>query len=160
MNKTNVCRLLERGNVPYEQIECDDVHDDDWSSLQTSVSLGVEPERIFKTLVLRGDKNKFLVCCVPSNTELDMKKVARTSGDKRVEMIHVKELRDITGYVRGGCSPIGMKKNFPTFFDETAILYDTIFVNAGAINALVKVSPEPLLAFLGAKAADLTKSVI
>lgn len=157
MNKTNVMRLLEKGGVPYEPFECGDVHDDDWSSLCTSRSLGVEPERIFKTLVLRGDKNRFLVCCIPSNTELDLKKVARAGGDKKVEMIHVKELRDLTGYVRGGCSPIGMKKPFPTFFDETALLFDRIFINAGAINALVAAAPEPLLSFIGAAAADLTK---
>ncbi|MBQ1455101.1 MAG: Cys-tRNA(Pro) deacylase [Thermoguttaceae bacterium] len=154
--KTNVCRLLERGNVPYTLVESHDVHDEDWSSVKTSQSLGVEAGRIFKTLVLRGDKNRFLVCCVPSDSELDMKKVARASGDKRVEMIHVKELRDITGYVRGGCSPIGMKKPFPTFFDETLILYDTIFINAGAINMAVEVEPNRLLEFLSAKAADLT----
>lgn len=156
MNKTNVMRLLERAGVAYQAFECDDVHDEDWSSLRTSESLGVEPERIFKTLVLRGDKNRFLVCCLASNAELDLKKVARASQDKRVEMIHVKELRDLTGYVRGGCSPIGMKKPFPTFFDETALLFDEIYINAGAINTLVAVAPDALLSFLGAKAAEIT----
>lgn len=155
MNKTNVMRLLERGAVAYRPFECDDVHDDDWNSVRTSESLGVEPERIFKTLVLRGDKNRFLVCCLPSNAELDLKKTARVSGDKRVEMIHVKELRDLTGYVRGGCSPIGMKKPFPTFFDETALLFDEIFINAGALNTLVAAAPDALLKFIPAVAADI-----
>ena len=156
--KTNVMRLLERDNIPYRSVFYEDVHDEDWSSLRTSQTLGVEPERIFKTLVLRGDVNRFLVCCIASNDELDLKKVARASGDKKVEMIHVKEIRDITGYIRGGCSPLGMKKKFPTFIDETAILFDEIYINAGARDTMVIVAPETLAQYIPAGLFDLVKT--
>lgn len=156
MLKTNVMRALERAKIPFRAEKYDDIHDEDWSSLRTSEALGIEPERIFKTLVLRGDKNRFLVCCIPSNAELDMKKVARVSGDKKVEMIHVKEIREVTGYVRGGCSPIGMKKQFPTYIDETATLFDEIYINAGALDTMVIIDPARLLEFIPADAADLT----
>lgn len=151
-------RLLERDGIPYRTVFYEDVHDEAWSSLRTSQALGIEPERIFKTLVLRGDVNRFLVCCVPSNDELDMKKVARASGDKKVEMIHVKEIREITGYIRGGCSPLGMKKKYPTFIDETAILFDEIYINAGALDTMVIVAPEKLAQYIPAGLFDLVKS--
>lgn len=152
-------RLLDRDNVSYQAVKVDDVHDEDWSSLRTSQILGVEPECIFKTLVLRGDVNRFLVCCIPSNDELDLKKVARASGDKKVEMIHVREIREITGYVRGGCSPIGMKKVFPTFFDETILLFEHVYINAGALDTMLFIEPSKLLEFVHAHTADLVKSM-
>lgn len=155
MIKTNVMRLLDKEGIPYRAEFVEDVHDEDWSSLRTSELLGVPPEQIFKTLVLRGDLNRFLVCSIPSNDELDLKKVARASGDKKVELIHVKEIREITGYIRGGCSPMGMKKKFPTFFDETMILYDEIHINAGALDTMVVMNPNDLIRFADAKTADL-----
>ncbi|MDO4586080.1 MAG: aminoacyl-tRNA deacylase [Planctomycetia bacterium] len=153
--KTNVMRLLDQAGILYRTEIVDDVHDEDWSSLRTSKLLGVSADQIFKTLVLRGDFNRFLVCCIPSNQELNLKKVARASGDKKVELIHVKEIREITGYIRGGCSPIGMKKKFPTFFDETVILFDEIYINAGALDTMLLIAPNLILPFLEAKTADI-----
>lgn len=155
MIKTNVMRLLDKEGITYQAEFVQDTHDENWSSLRTSTLLGVPPEQIFKTLVLRGDLNRFLVCSIPSNDELDLKKVARASGDKKVELIHVKEIREITGYIRGGCSPMGMKKKFPTFFDETITLYDTIHINAGALDTMVVLKPEDLIRFVDARIADL-----
>ena len=155
MIKTNVMRLLDKEGIPYEAVVCEDVHDESWSSMRTSELLGVPADQIFKTLVLRGDVTKFLVCCIPANQELNLKKVAKVSGNKKVEMIHVKEIRDITGYVRGGCSPMGMKKKFPTFIDETAILFDRIYINAGALDTMVLVEPTALIRYTEATEADL-----
>ena len=155
MIKTNVMRLLDKEGIPYEAVVCEDVHDGSWSSMRTSELLGVPADQIFKTLVLRGDVTKFLVCCIPANQELNLKKVAKVSGNKKVEMIHVKEIRDITGYVRGGCSPMGMKKKFPTFIDETAILFDRIYINAGALDTMVLVEPTALIRYMEATEADL-----
>ncbi len=155
MIKTNVMRLLDKEGIPYEAVVCEDVHDESWSSMRTSQLLGVPADQIFKTLVLRGDVMKFLVCCIPANQELNLKKVAKVSGNKKVEMIHVKEIRDITGYVRGGCSPMGMKKKFPTFIDETAILFDRIYINAGALDTMVLVEPTALIRYMEATEADL-----
>ena len=155
MIKTNVMRLLDKEGIPYEAVVCEDVHDESWSSMRTSELLGVPADQIFKTLVLRGDVTKFLVCCIPANQELNLKKVAKVSGNKKVEMIHVKEIRDITGYVRGGCSPMGMKKKFPTFIDETAILFDRIYINAGALDTMVLVEPTALIRYMEATEADL-----
>ena len=157
MQKTNVMRLLDQEAIPYRVEVCEDVHDEDWSSLRTSELLGVSADRIFKTLVLHGDVTRFLVCCIPSNQELDLKKVAKASGNKRVEMIHVREIREITGYIRGGCSPIGMKKKFPTFIDETAILFDEIYVNAGALDTMVVIHPEHLIRYVEGTAVDLVR---
>lgn len=158
-SKTNVMRLLEQAGIAYRSEHYEDVHDEDWSSLRTSEALGVPAGQIFKTLVLRGDGGRVLVCCLPSDGELDLKKTARSFGDKKVEMIHVREIREITGYVRGGCSPIGMKKAYPVRIDETAQLYDEIYVNAGALDTLVILAPDRLVEFTTGQYADLTKTI-
>ena len=103
---------------------------------------------MYKTLVLKGEKKGYLVCCIPVDEELDLKKTARAAGEKKVEMIHVKDMFDITGYIRGGCSPIGMKKHFPTYIEEMAQLYDTIMVSAGQRGVQVTLSPEDLRSYL------------
>lgn len=152
-------RLLDRDEIPYRTAVCDDVHDENWSSVQTAETLGVLPEQIYKTLVLRSesDAKELIVCCVPSDQELDLKKAAKASGLKKLEMIHVKEMKDITGYVRGGCSPIGMKKKFPTFIDEMATLLEEIYLSGGALNTMVVVDPNRIIEYLDAKAVDLVK---
>ena len=113
-------------------------------------------EAVFKTLVARGDKTGFVVFCIPVAEELDLKKAARVSGNKAVEMLHVKELLPTTGYVRGGCSPIGMKKKFTTYIDETAMLFDAIAVSGGMRGVQLIVSPDALLAFVDGTYAELT----
>jgi Cys-tRNA(Pro)/Cys-tRNA(Cys) deacylase len=114
-------------------------------------------EQVFKTLVLRGASGAYTVCCIPAAAELDLKKTARASGEKSVDLIPVKNIRPLTGYVRGGCSPIGMKKQFPTFLDETALLFDTIGVSAGERGMQVILAPEELARLISAGFADLTK---
>ena len=114
------------------------------------------PEQIFKTLVARGEKRGYLVFCIPVCCELDLKKAAKAAGDKKVELIHVKELLPLTGYIRGGCSPVGMKKKFPTFLDETAELWDKIAVSAGARGLQMILPPLALMELIGGVSADLT----
>ena len=112
--------------------------------------LGEDLDRVFKTLVLRGDKNGLFVCVVPGSMEVDLKVAARISGNKNCAMIHVKELLPLTGYIRGGCSPIGMKKPFPTFIHESALLWDTIYVSAGVRGLQICIGPQALIDFVGA----------
>jgi Cys-tRNA(Pro)/Cys-tRNA(Cys) deacylase len=154
--RTNVHRLLEAAGIPYTAAEYE-VDPDDLSGLHAAELLGVSPERVFKTLVLRGAGGAYYVCCIPSAAELDLKKAARVSGEKKIDLIPLKELLPLTGYVRGGCSPMGMKKQFPTFIDETAELFDTISVCAGERGVLVFLNAADLAGFIGAAFADLTQ---
>lgn len=156
MTKTNAMRLLEEAKIPFT-VECYEVDEDDLSGVHTAAVLGVEdPGCMFKTLVTRG-KGGFFVFCIPVAAELDLKKCAAAAGEKSVEMIHVKEMLSVTGYIRGGCSPVGMKKKYPTYIDETAILYDEIYVSAGIRGQMMRLSPDALLAFVDAKYAELTR---
>lgn len=141
--KTNVMRLLEAAHIPYEAGTYE-VDEDDLSGSHAADLMGIDHDRMYKTLVLKGEKTGYLVCCIPVDEELDLKKVAKAAGDKKVEMIHVKDMLGITGYIRGGCSPVGMKKQYPTYIEETAQLYDTITVSAGQRGVQVTVSPEDL----------------
>ena len=155
MNKTNAMRRLDKAGIKYEPIEY--VPDDsDLSGVHIAKQTGLPPEIMFKTLVARGEKRGLLVFCIPVNAELDLKKCAAVAGDKRVELVAVKELLGLTGYIRGGCSPIGMKKDFPTYFDETVILYDKITVSAGIKGCQLMLSQSKLIDFIGATVADLT----
>lgn len=155
MNKTNAMRKLDKVGIKYEPIEY--VPDDsDLSGVHIAKQTGLPPEIMFKTLVARGEKRGLLVFCIPVNAELDLKKCAAVAGDKRVELVAVKELLGLTGYIRGGCSPIGMKKDFPTYFDETVILYDKITVSAGIKGCQLMLSQSELIDFIGATVADLT----
>ena len=156
MTKTNAMRLLEEAKIPFT-VECYEVDEDDLSGVHTAAVLGVEdPGCMFKTLVTRG-KGGFFVFCIPVAAELDLKKCAAAAGEKSVEMIHVKEMLSVTGYIRGGCSPVGMKKKYPTYIDETAILYDEIYVSAGVRGQMMRLSPDALLEFVDAKYAELTR---
>jgi Cys-tRNA(Pro)/Cys-tRNA(Cys) deacylase len=112
---------------------------------------------MFKTLVTQGDKQGVVVFCIPVSEELDLKKCAAAAGDKRIEMIHMKQLLGLTGYVRGGCSPVGMKKKYPTIFDETALLYDKIFVSAGQRGLQMEISAQELIDFVDGTCADVTR---
>ena len=150
--KTNALRLLDGAGVPY--------------GIREFVYGGADPcgepdpekrERMFKTLVTRGERRGLLVFCIPVDQELDMKKCAAAAGDKRVEMIHQKELLPLTGYIHGGCSPVGMKKKYPTYFDETALLYDRIYVSAGQQGLQMELAPETLIDFVDGAVADVTK---
>ena len=154
MVKTNVMRLLESAKIDYEPLEYE-VDESDLSGDTAAAKMGIPPEQMFKTLVFRGEKNGTGVCCIPVHEELDLKKAAKQFGEKKIEMLHVKDLLPVTGYIRGGCSPIGMKKKFPTAIDETALLFDKIYVSAGARGETVKLSPQDLADYVKADFADL-----
>lgn len=149
-------RQLDAAGIEYEMAEYD-VDESDLSGVHAAEELGVSEDEVFKTLVTRGDNNLLSVFVIPSGANLDLKKAAAASGNKRIEMIHVKELFDLTGYIRGGCSPIGMKKQYPTFIDETAVLFDKIYFSAGKRGVQIILSPETLAEFIGAEFADITK---
>ena len=155
MNKTNAVRLLEAAGISFKTAEYA-VDESDLSGIHAAEMLGLPAEQVFKTLVLKGDKSGYFVCCVPVAEELDVKKAARISGNKNCEMLHVKDLLGVTGYVRGGCSPVGMKKKFPTYIDETAVLFDEIAVSAGARGMQVILNPEALGEFAEAKFFAIT----
>ena len=154
MIRTNVMRLLDAAGIAYRTAEYD-YDEQDLSGMHAAEATGMPSEQVFKTLVARGEKQGYLVFCVPVCCELDLKKAAKAAGDKKVELIHVKELLPLTGYVRGGCSPVGMKKKFPTCMDETAQLYDEIAVSAGTRGCQIILSPDDLAAYCGIAYADL-----
>lgn len=156
LNKTNAMRQLDAAGIPY-RTETYEVDETDLSGTHVAASLGQDPQQVFKTLVLENEKRENLTCCIPASSELDLKKVARASGNKRTEMIPMKTLLPTTGYIRGGCSPIGMKKDFPTFIDETAMLWDEIAISAGIRGAQIIIAPDDLVAFCNATYADLCK---
>ena len=131
--------------------------ENDLSGGQVAAVLGQDVDTVFKTLVLKGEKTGYLVCCIPVAEELDLKKAARAAGDKKVEMIPMKDLLAVTGYIRGGCSPIGMKKKFPTYIEETAVLFDEIAVSAGVRGAQIIINPEQLKEYVGASFAGLVQ---
>ncbi len=155
MLKTNAMRLLTTAKIPFRTAEYA-WEESDLSGVHAAEAIGMPPEQVFKTLVTIGDRTGPLVFCLPVALELDLKKAAAVSGNKKVDMIHVRELLGLTGYIRGGCSPIGMKKKFPTYFDETATLYDEISVSAGIRGQQIILAPSALISFLNAQAADIT----
>ncbi len=155
MVKTNAMRLLDGAKIKYKAIEYE-YDENNLSGLLIAKQAGLPYEQVFKTLVAKGDRSGFLVFCIPVNEELNLKKAARVTGDKKIEMLHVKDLLGITGYIRGGCSPIGMKKKFPTFIDETAILFDEISVSAGVRGCQLLINSEELIDFTDATPCDLT----
>ena len=156
MTITNAMRLLKQAGIEYWTSEYE-VDENDLSGVHAARMLGIDPDCMFKTLVTRGEKKGIYVFCIPVAEELDLKKCAAAVGEKKVEMIHVKELLGLTGYVRGGCSPIGMKKKYPTYIDEIATLFDRIYVSAGMRGQQVILSPEDLRAYTDATFVDLTK---
>lgn len=156
VQKTNAMRLLDSAGINYSMASYD-YDESDLSGIHAAHELGVSEDVVFKTLVTRGDGNAFFVFVIPVAESLDLKKAAKASGNKSIEMIHVKEILDITGYIRGGCSPIGMKKAYPTFIDETAILFEKIYFSAGKRGVQIILNPEALAEVSNAEFCDLTK---
>lgn len=149
VQKTNVARLLDVAGIPYSLVPYQ-VDESDLAAAHVAEQLGEPLEQVFKTLVLRGDKNGIFVCVMPGDMEIDLKVAARISGNKSCDMLHMKELLPTTGYIRGGCSPIGMKKPFPTYIYESCLLYDYIYVSAGIRGLQLKIAPKDLIDFVGA----------
>ncbi len=156
IEKTNVMRLLEQAGIEYEAREYE-VDEKDLSGSHAADVMGEDHDSVFKTLVLRGERTGYLVCCIPVDEELDLKKAAKAAGDKKVEMLPMKDLLGVTGYIRGGCSPVGMKKKFPTYIEETAVLFDRIAVSAGMRGKQILLSPEALAEYVGAAFVPLVK---
>lgn len=154
MTKTNVMRLLEQAKIEYTALEYD-FDENDLGGEHAADFLGLPYEQVFKTLVTRGTRGGIYVFCIPVDMELDLKKAAHCAGEKKIEMIHVKELLGITGYIRGGCSPVGMKKKYPTFIDETATLFDVISVSGGQRGVQIRLSPVKLAEYIGAEFCDI-----
>ncbi len=154
-HKTNAARLLDTLRIRYSIIPYA-VDESDLSAAHLAREIGADLERLFKTLVLKGDKSGYFVCVIPGGRELDLKKAARASGNKSCAMLPLKDLQPVTGYLRGGCSPLGMKKHFPTFVDETACLHDEIHVSAGLRGLQLLLAPDDLIRAAQAIFADLT----
>ncbi len=150
IQKTNAARLLEAAGIGFELIPYE-VDESNLAAEHVARQLGEPIEKVFKTLVLRGDRGGLFVCVMPGDIEVDLKTAARISGNKSAAMLHVKELLPETGYIRGGCSPIGMKKPLPTFVYESALLYDHIYVSAGVRGLQLRIAPEDLIRFVGAE---------
>ncbi len=144
VNKTNVARLLDKAKVKYELIPYE-VDENDLSAIHVAESLGENIEQVFKTLVLRGDKNGYFVCVIPGEHEVDLKLAAKVSGNKKCDLVPMKELLPLTGYIRGGCSPIGMKKHYPTYIHETCLSFPYIYVSAGVRGLQIKLAPSDLI---------------
>ena len=148
INKTNVARILDQKKIRYELVSYE-VDENDLAATHVASQLGEDIEQVFKTLVLRGDKNGLLVCVIPGDKEVDLKKAAKLSGNKKVEMIAMKELLPLTGYIRGGCCPIGMKKPYPTWIHSTCVDFPFIFISAGVRGLQLKINPSDLLGATG-----------
>ena len=156
MVKTNAMRLLDGAKIKYKAIEYE-YDENNLSGVLVAKETGLPCEQVFKTLVAKGDKSGFLVFCIPVNEELDLKKAARILKEKKVEMIHVKELLSLTGYIRGGVSPVGMKKKYPTLIEESCFLYDKIAISAGVCGCTLLLNPESVIKVCDATACDIVK---
>lgn len=152
--KTNAVRLVQQAGIPCREAFYE-FDEQDLSGGHAAQAIGMPEERVFKTLVARGEKTGINVFCIPVCCELDLKKAAKAAGDKNMELVAVKELLGLTGYIRGGCSPVGMKKHYPTFIDETCTLWDEIAVSAGARGHQMIVPPQPLADLVGAELTDI-----
>ena len=156
--KTNVMRILEQKSIPYTPHAYEHEEGVAVDGVTVAASLGQDPECVFKTLVARGASKGVYVFCIPVEENLDLKKAARAVGEKSIEMVAVKEINALTGYIRGGCSPVGMKKQYPTVFHETAEIVDTIMVSAGKIGYQVELAPAALIELVGGTLSDVTVS--
>ena len=152
--KTNAVRLVEQAGIPCQE-KFYEFDEKDLNGNHAAAAIGMNPEQVFKTLVARGERTGINVFCIPVCCELDLKKAAKAAGDKNMEMVPVKELLALTGYIRGGCSPMGMKKKYPTHFDETCILWDEIALSAGARGHQMIVPPEAIANLVNAKLCDI-----
>lgn len=154
LEKTNAARLLDKAGISYGLIPYE-FDENDLAVQHVAECLGQPIEQVFKTLVLHGDKTGHIVCVVPGDCEVDLKALAKASCNKKVEMIAMKDLLAVTGYIRGGCSPIGMKKRFPTYFHSTAILFDHIYISAGVRGLQLEIAPSDLIGFVGGTVASV-----
>ena len=154
-NKTNVMRQLDKAGISYTPMTYE-VDEDNLAGTHIAEEIGLPAEIVFKTLVTRGDKKGLAVFCIPAPAELNLKEAARLTGDKKLELLPVKELPILTGYIRGACSPIGMKKKFPTWIDESCLAYESITISAGIRGIQLLLDPNALSKFTGAKTAILT----
>lgn len=156
MNKTNAMRILDKAKIPYEPREY--VPDEkDLSGVHIAEQIGIPPEQCFKTIVASGDKTGLMVFCIPANFEIDLKKAAAITGNKKTEPLHVKDLPLLTGYVRGACSPLGMKKKFPTYIDSSCQKYEKITISGGMKGCQLLLRPEDLILCISATVCDLIK---
>ncbi len=154
--KTNAMRILDAAKIKYEIMEY--VPDEnDLTGIHIASQIGLEAEIVFKTLVAKGDKTGHVVFCIPSCREIDLKKAAASTGNKKIEMVHVKDLLGLTGYVRGACSPVGMKKKFPTFIDKSAKNFERITVSGGMKGAQLLLCPDDLIPFTNAVLCEVTR---
>ena len=154
IEKTNAARLLDKAGIAYNLLRYE-VDENDLAAQHVADSLGQDIACVFKTLVLHGDRTGYVVCVIPGNMEVDLKALAKVSGNKKVEMIPMKDLLGVTGYIRGGCSPIGMKKRFPTYFHTTAIQQTVIYVSAGVRGLQIEIAPLALIEFVNATVAEV-----
>ena len=154
INKTNAARLLDKAKIKYELVPYE-VDENDLAAPHIATQLGEDIRQVFKTLVLKGDKTGHFVCVVPGDAEVDLKKAAKVSGNKKVDLIPMKELLPTTGYIRGGCSPVGMKKTFPTYFHSTCMEFGYIYVSAGVRGLQLKIAPAELVGYVRASVADI-----
>ena len=154
MNKTNAMRMLDKAKIPYEALEYQ-VDENDLSGVTVAGKVGLACDMVFKTLVARGDKTGLVVFCIPVDKEINLKKAAVVTKNKKIEMVHVKDLLNLTGYVRGGCSPIGMKKKFPTYMHESCLEFEQITVSAGMKGCQLLIDRASLVAFTEATVCDL-----
>ena len=153
--KTNAMRQLDAAKIPYTACTYE-VDENDLSGTHIADQIGLPYEQVFKTIVTRGDKTGYLVFCIPCHKEIDLKKAAAVTGNKRIEPVHVKDLLGLTGYIRGGCSPIGMKKKFPTYFDKSVIEHEQITVSAGVRGIQLWLKSEDILRFTGGEPVEVT----
>jgi Cys-tRNA(Pro)/Cys-tRNA(Cys) deacylase len=156
--KTNAARMLDAAGIHYELREYT-VDEDDLSAPSVAAKIGMPPEQVFKTLVARGDRTGVLIACIPANAELDLKALAAASGNKKVELVAVKEVLGLTGYIRGGVSPIGTRKPYPFYLEETAVLWDVISVSAGVRGCQLVLAPDDLTRVLEAQCCAIAKSL-
>ena len=154
IEKTNAARLLDKAKIKYNLIPYE-FDENDLAAQHVADSLGQDIAKVFKTLVLHGDKTGYVVCVIPGDMEVDLKALAKVSGNKKVEMIPMKDLLQVTGYIRGGCSPIGMKKRFPTYFHATAMQQDVIYVSAGVRGLQIEIAPQDLIDFVQAAVEEV-----
>lgn len=154
INKTNAARLLDKAKIKYELVPYE-VDENDLAATHIATQLDEDIRQVFKTLVLKGDKTGYFVCVVPGDAEVDLKKAAKVSGNKKVDLIPMKELLPTTGYIRGGCSPVGMKKVFPTYFHSTCMDFDYIYVSAGVRGLQLKIAPADLVKYVRASVAEI-----
>ena len=158
VKKTNAVRIMESAGVPFELLEYE-IDEEELSGEDAAAKTNIPEEQTFKTLCARGDKTGVMMVCVPACRELDFKALAAASGNKSAELVRLKEVQPLTGYIRGGCSPLGTKKKYPVYIDETAMLYDFITVNAGQRGLLFKLSPDDLIKVTEATVADIIRPV-